>query len=214
MILLTLLASLSFAQSTGTASGSAPVLGINETTTDRNNGIDIRELQRGRPTITGTPRYTNGICFNATGTDCQTSAASGPPFNSSTTFNGAQFGHLLNSTNTVTVGSNATGGRTNLTVYGVVQSSTPIPSISCDTASPIDPNSTDQAGGFTCANGASKCTITFSTPRATRPWCFCASQTTTRVWYADSVTTTSVECNDAGVNCNGERVAYFCFGSP
>ncbi|MBI2362745.1 MAG: hypothetical protein HYV15_05115 [Elusimicrobia bacterium] len=61
----------------------------------------------------------------------------------------------------------------------------------------------------------SRATITFSTPYHTTPQCFCASQgTTTRNWYPELVSTTAVRCFDGGVNCNGEMVAYFCFGAP
>lgn len=41
-----------------------------------NQGKAIYNLQNGRPTITGQPRFTKGICFDRAGTDCQTTAAS------------------------------------------------------------------------------------------------------------------------------------------
>ena len=74
MILPLLLASLSFAQEKSTA----PVYGMTERLKVQNISMDVRELQEGRPIITGLPRYQNGIMFGDGTT--QTTAASGSAF--------------------------------------------------------------------------------------------------------------------------------------
>lgn len=59
MILLLLLASLSFAQSTTTVNGQSPI----EQSKIVNISKDVRDLQMGRPYITGQPQFAGGIKF-------------------------------------------------------------------------------------------------------------------------------------------------------
>lgn len=201
MILLLLLASLSWSQSsTDTDKGTT----LFQEMRLSNVSKDVGEMRTGRPNITGIPRFIKGICFNQAGTDCQTTASSGGPGLTST-----QTWTARNTFSTYTYVGSASGNSAMLNVYGTIASSTTIGSLSCDTASTLSANSNDVHGSFTCANGASKCTYSFSKARKIAPDCVCYPEANNRIWKSIS-STTGILCDDNGINCNGEIVHWHC----
>lgn len=61
----------------GTTTANEEPFTIIDQVTVGNQGKALYNLQSGKPTITGQPRFTKGICFDAAGTNCQTTAAGG-----------------------------------------------------------------------------------------------------------------------------------------
>lgn len=119
---------------------------------------------------------------------------------------------LLKSDGTTGIGINA-APTTALTVYGVITSSNPAPSITCSAGTGVvGAQSTSQAGSFVAGALATSCTITFSSAWPKRPSCFCNDETNTLLTRAVANTTTLV-CSSLSA-LTGDTVTYGCQGAP
>lgn len=100
-----------------------------------------------------------------------------------------------------------------LTVYGIITSSTPIPTISCSAGTGVVlANSGSQSGTFNAGIGATACTLTFQTAFPKVPICFCQVQTVP-VALAATATASSVTCT-AVAALTGDVLNYFCWSFP
>lgn len=101
-----------------------------------------------------------------------------------------------------------------VSVYGIVTSSTPMPtSVSCTAGSPVLlANANNQSGSFTAGSLATACTVTFSRAWNQTPnFCMCNTGTTL---YADATCSkTSITCT-AATSLTGDTLSYFVWGPP
>lgn len=135
--------------------------------------------------------------------------------NSTMTVTGNAFsvggGTLVASGGKVSVGTTTTS--TALSVYGVITSSTPIPSISCSAGTGVlGAESTNQHGNFVAGTAATSCTVTFTTAWPKKPSCFCNDETNTLLTKAVGTTTTLV-CSSLSA-LTGDTITYGCQGAP
>lgn len=101
-----------------------------------------------------------------------------------------------------------------LTVYGVIGSSTPIPSISCTSGAPtMTAGSGTEFGSYAAGALATGCTVTFAKafPSA-RVFCQCQASANLLV-YASAFSATSVTCTSATA-MTGDTITYICRGQP
>lgn len=111
------------------------------------------------------------------------------------------------------VGVNTVAPTTALSVYGVITSSTAIPSFTCNAGTPVgNAVSTNQHGRFVAGASAANCTVTFSTAWPKAPACFCNDETTVLAMKAVATTTTLV-CTVAST-MGGDTITYGCMGAP
>ena len=118
--------------------------------------------------------------------------------------------------NTGNVGIGTTSPTGALSVYGVITSSTPLPTISCNTGSAVlSSDSTSMAGAFTVTGAATNCTVSFATGYhfTKAPHCFCNNESVVEVLIAQP-TTGSVLCVDASISLSGNVIDYGCWGAP
>lgn len=102
---------------------------------------------------------------------------------------------------------------TRLSVYGIITSSTPIPSISCNAGTGVMASrSTDQHGEFVAGAAAANCTITFTQTWPKKPNCWCNDETNIVVVRA-TPTTTTLKC-DVAIDFGGDTIQYGCMGAP
>lgn len=114
--------------------------------------------------------------------------------------------------NALAVGT-TTANTAALTVYGIVASSTPIPTIACTAGSPaMTAGSTSQFGSYAAGALATGCTVTFATAFPSTPFCQCQSNANLLV-YASSVSKTAITCTSATA-MTGDTITYFCQGPP
>jgi hypothetical protein len=112
----------------------------------------------------------------------------------------------------VSVGTNTMPTAQGVTVYGIVTSSSPIPSVACSAGSPVmGANSGNQSGTFTAGAAATTCTVTFKTPWPRAPVCFCNASTPLAL--SATTTTTTVACA-ALTALTGDTLNYFCWSVP
>lgn len=110
----------------------------------------------------------------------------------------------------------ATGGvflTAQVNVTGVLVSSTPIPSISCNAGTGVLTSYSNSSNGrFTAGTGAASCTVTFQTPWPFHdPSCSCNDETTNVHVRAVGVTT-SLTC-DVPVSFSNDVITYGCQGA-
>jgi hypothetical protein len=116
-----------------------------------------------------------------------------------------------------TSAASANAGDSRLYVYGLVTSSTPIPSITCTAGTGVlAATSNTQSGKFTAGAGAGSCTITWSTlekrwPK--EPTCVCVNETSND-GTRPVATTTNLQCISWDGNFGGETIKYSCWGAP
>lgn len=99
-----------------------------------------------------------------------------------------------------------------LSVYGVITSSTPIPSVSCTAGSPtMTAGSTSEFGSYAAGALATGCTVTFATafPNA-HVFCQCQASANLLV-YASASSATAVTCTSATA-MTGDTITYSCQG--
>lgn len=111
------------------------------------------------------------------------------------------------------VGTNAP--TTTLTVYGVVTTSSTIPTIACNAGTGvIGANATSNHGTFVAGSGAANCTVTFAAgatfPKT--PDCICADDTSILA-LKPTPATGSLICT-ASVSMSGDTISYICMGAP
>ena len=113
----------------------------------------------------------------------------------------------------VAIGTN-TAPTSSLTVYGVIGSSTPIPTISCTAGSPVmTAGSGTEFGSYAAGSLATGCTVTFAKafPSA-RVFCQCQA-TANLLVYASAFSATAVTCTSATA-MTGDTITYICRGQP
>lgn len=99
---------------------------------------------------------------------------------------------------------------------GVVVSSTPVPSISCNNGTGIlNANSGSQSGSFAAGTLATSCTVTFASGFAfpKTPSCFCNGQVAGLIVNATAMSTTALTCG-ASTALTGDTINYFCWSQP
>ena len=112
----------------------------------------------------------------------------------------------------VSVGTNTLPAEA-LTVYGIVASSTTVPTISCTAGTGVvTAGSTSQAGSFAAGVAATACTLTFTVPFISSPFCVCQN-TVALATYASAYSKTSVTCT-AATALTGDTITYWCWGPP
>jgi hypothetical protein len=114
----------------------------------------------------------------------------------------------------IAVGTN-TAPTSAITVYGVITSSTPVPSVSCTAGTGVmTAGSTAQFGSFAAGTLATACTVTFSTvfPFPKTPFCQCQSNANLLV-FASAVSKTALTCTAASA-LTGDTVTYLCQSPP
>lgn len=110
-------------------------------------------------------------------------------------------------------GTNTPVPTTALSVYGVVTSSTAIPTSTCDAGTPtVGANSTNQHGAITSGALATACTVTFSAAWPKTPVCTFISDTALGSPRVSAVSTTEVTFN--ATSFNGAIIYYQCMGAP
>jgi hypothetical protein len=122
----------------------------------------------------------------------------------------------------VAIGTNAATGVNNgaLYVYGVITSSTPIPTITCSAGvGVLDATSGNMHGRYVAGAAAANCTVTFNTAVGTRgrwpkkPVCSCNNESSND-WPRAVATLTTVQCISTDGNFGGETITYKCDGAP
>lgn len=101
-------------------------------------------------------------------------------------------------------------------LQGVITSSTPIPSVSCNAGTGVMlANSSSQSGFFTAGTLATSCTVTFATGSTfpKQPSCFCNGSIAGLLVNATASATNSVTCG-ASTALTGDTVNYICWSSP
>lgn len=102
---------------------------------------------------------------------------------------------------------------TALSVYGVVTSSTAIPTSTCDAGTPIvGANSTNQHGAITSGALATACTVTFSAAWPKTPVCTFITDVAVGSPRMSAISTTAVTFN--ATSLNGAIIYYQCMGAP
>lgn len=99
---------------------------------------------------------------------------------------------------------------------GVVVSSTPVPSISCNNGTGVlSANSGSQSGSFAAGTLATSCTVTFASGSAfpKTPSCFCNGQVAGLIVNATAMSTTALTCG-ASTALTGDTINYFCWSQP
>lgn len=85
------------------------------------------------------------------------------------------------------------------------------PTISCTAGSPtVNAGSTDGRGEFTAGAAATACTVTFTTPWASKPTCWAFADSATGLSFGIQPSTTTVIFSNASIG--GVSVAYGCDG--
>lgn len=108
-----------------------------------------------------------------------------------------------------------TTNSTALTVYGVITSSTPIPSVSCTAGSPtLSASSTNSQGVITTGAASTSCTVTFATAKAwpKTPVCIAGEGTTLALVRVSAVSGTAFTVTATALN--GDVIYYICMGAP
>ena len=112
-----------------------------------------------------------------------------------------------------TIGNGTIAATTALSVYGVVTSSDPAPSISCSAGTGVlGAQSTSMAGSFVAGTAATSCTVTFASAWPKKPSCYCNDETNTLLTRAVA-TTTTLQCSSLSA-LTGDTVTYACWGAP
>ncbi len=102
-----------------------------------------------------------------------------------------------------------------LTVYGVITSSTPSPTISCSAGTgQMSATATNSQGSFTAGLAATTCTITFSsvTPWPKAPICIVGEGTSLVTTRVSAVSATAFTA--AGTTISSDLIYYICLGAP
>lgn len=106
---------------------------------------------------------------------------------------------------------------TALNVYGVIASSSPVPSVTCTSGSPtMTAGSGTNFGSYAAGALATGCTVTFAAGFGFRTganvFCFCQAFASLAVW-ASAASPTAVTCTSATA-MTGDTVGYWCWGQP
>lgn len=103
---------------------------------------------------------------------------------------------------------------TDLTVYGVITSSTTQGTVSCTAGTPVlSATTTDQHGTFTAGSLATACTYTFGTAWPKTPDCICQGSIASINVANSAVSKTALTCTGASA-ITGDTITYICFGAP
>ncbi len=102
---------------------------------------------------------------------------------------------------------------TALSVWGVITSSTAIPSVACNAGTgTLSATSTDQHGTITTGAASVNCTVTFSVAWPKTPVCIVGEGSTLALVRVSAVSTTAFTV--AGTALNGDVLYYMCMGAP
>lgn len=111
----------------------------------------------------------------------------------------------------VSVGTNTNSSA--LTVYGIVTSSTPIPSISCSAGTGVmAASATSSQGSFVAGTAATSCTVTFVKAFPRTPVCIVGEGTSLVTTRVSAVSATAFTA--AGTTISGDTIYYLCMGAP
>ena len=204
---------------------------LEDTTSSNNAALGDNALQKVTSgdfnTGLGAKAGITSVAGNATTTgDAQTYIGyqSGPS-NATLLFNATAIGYnatvgissamVLGGTGTdaIKVAIGTTTPTTTLTVYGVVTSSTAVPTISCDAGTGVmTAESTSQHGEFVAGAAAVDCTITFAAAYPKKPKCSSNDETHFRLIRLVPTTTTLQFISTATLS--SDTIQYDCHGAP
>lgn len=111
------------------------------------------------------------------------------------------------------IGSTFTVIGSSAQIYGVLTSSTPSPTFSCNAGTPTPETTvTNTAGTFTAGSAAANCTVTFSQAWKTTPHCVVTDDTSLVPIRVSARSTTAITI--AGTTISSDVISYFCWGAP
>lgn len=119
--------------------------------------------------------------------------------------------------NGTVAGTLALGGQaasTELTIRGVITSSTTMGTVACNLGTPLlTATATDSHGEYSAGIGATNCTYTFGTAWPKKPDCSCGTDAATPIAISALATTTTIKCTGAAA-LTGDNITYKCEGAP